>query len=243
MSVYTSLREANAARQEAWCEEGDPAPDLAFRGIELAGEVGEALNIIKKIERERHGWRGSRATLEDLADELADVVICADLAALAVGIDLTAAIVRKFNATSEKVGLPQRLKRVVPCASPEESLVAAAEADGFLSIEDIRRICQAIPCVEPTAPGHPDDPAQAVTEAQPTHRHKKRGTEYVLVGFGSMQTTNWVFVRRVGPDSNTYIVESADMHEVAIYRATDDGTLWVRPREEFEDGRFEELPS
>lgn len=148
MSVYTSLREANAARQEAWCRGGDPAPGLAFRGVELAGEVGEALNVIKKLERERRGWRGSRASLDDLADELADVIICADLAALAAGIDLDAAVVRKFNATSEKVGLPQRLKRVVHCVSPEEALVAAAESGGFLSIEDIRRICNAMPTIE-----------------------------------------------------------------------------------------------
>lgn len=109
MAIFRTLRKANASRQEAWCDGGDPAPDLAFRGVELAGEVGEALNVIKKIERERRGWRGSRASLDDLADELADVVICADLAAMAAGIDLEAAIVRKFNATSEKVGLPQRL--------------------------------------------------------------------------------------------------------------------------------------
>lgn len=106
MTTFAALREANAAREEAWC---DTKPDMAFRGLELGGEVGEALNVMKKLERERHGWRGSRATLDELADELADVVICADLAAASAGIDLDAAVVRKFNATSEKVGLPQRL--------------------------------------------------------------------------------------------------------------------------------------
>jgi len=131
MMVYRTLREANVARQEAWCAGGDPEPDLAFRGVELAGEVGEALNVIKKIERERRGWRGSRATLDDLAGELADVVICADLAALAAGIDLDAAVVRKFNATSEKVGLPQRLAvNDGPAGRPfsEDELVAVLGA-------------------------------------------------------------------------------------------------------------------
>ncbi len=105
--TYTTLREANVARQAAWCP--DQLPDLSFRGNELGGEVGEALNVIKKLERERHGWRGSRDTVDHLAEELADVVICTDLVAITAGIDLDAAVRSKFNATSEKVGLPHRL--------------------------------------------------------------------------------------------------------------------------------------
>jgi NTP pyrophosphatase (non-canonical NTP hydrolase) len=106
---FESLREANSARQIAWCADGDSIPDLAFRGNELAGEVGEVCNVVKKLERERHGWRGSRDTVAHLAEELADVVICADLVAMAAGIDLQAAVAAKFNSTSEKVGLPHRL--------------------------------------------------------------------------------------------------------------------------------------
>jgi NTP pyrophosphatase (non-canonical NTP hydrolase) len=108
--VYRTLHEANVARQMAWCPDLNSQPDLCFRGVELAGETGEACNVIKKLERERHGWRGSRDTKEHLAQELADVVICANLAAIAAGIDLDAAVEAKFNETSEKVGLPHRLK-------------------------------------------------------------------------------------------------------------------------------------
>jgi NTP pyrophosphatase (non-canonical NTP hydrolase) len=107
---YNSLREANIARQAAWCPE--QVPDLSFRGCELAGEVGEALNVIKKLERERLGWRGSRDTVEHLAEELADVIICTDLVAISAGIDLDAAVARKFNATSDKVGLPHKMREV-----------------------------------------------------------------------------------------------------------------------------------
>ncbi len=102
-----SLREANTVRQAEW--DVDSQITLEYRGNELGGECGEALNVIKKLARERMGIRGSRATVEQLAEELADVVICADLIAMSVGIDLDAAVRDKFNATSEKVGLLTRL--------------------------------------------------------------------------------------------------------------------------------------
>lgn len=118
--TLNDLRRANEARQAEWCP--DQVPDLSFRGNELAGETGEACNVVKKLERERLGWRGSRATLEQLAEELADVVICADLTAMTAGVDLHAAVAAKFNATSEKVGLKTRL----PMAEPSEFLAADA---------------------------------------------------------------------------------------------------------------------
>lgn len=105
--TFAELRAANIARQAEWCP--DQLPDLSFRGNELAGEVGEACNVIKKLERARHGWRGSRDTVEHMAEELADVVICADLCAITANVDLGAAIARKFNETSEANGLSVRL--------------------------------------------------------------------------------------------------------------------------------------
>lgn len=75
--------------------------------------------------------------------------------------------------------------------------------------------------------------ALAVAE-KPTHRHKKRGSKYVLIGYGKMQCDWW----EITGAGTRYPV---DMREVAIYRSIEDGSLWVRPREEFEDGRFEAL--
>lgn len=104
---YSTLRAANSARQRE--RDVDNQLTLAYRGNELAGEVGEACNVIKKLERERLGIAGSRDTKEHLAEELADVIICVDLIAAAEGIDMDAAVRSKFNATSEKVGLRTRL--------------------------------------------------------------------------------------------------------------------------------------
>jgi len=107
MITLEQLRAANLVRQIEW-QKGQPV-SLSYRGNELGGEVGEALNIVKKIERERMGIVGSLATAEQLAQELADVVICVDLIAGEFDIDLGAAIRDKFNATSEKYGLTTRL--------------------------------------------------------------------------------------------------------------------------------------
>lgn len=98
VNAFRLLALANAARQEEW----DPHNKitLIYRSNELGGETGEACNVIKKLERERLGIRGSRATKEQLADELADVIICASLIANNTGIDLWEAVVAKFNKTS-----------------------------------------------------------------------------------------------------------------------------------------------
>ncbi|MCO5082670.1 MAG: hypothetical protein M9955_13565 [Rhizobiaceae bacterium] len=68
------------------------------------------------------------------------------------------------------------------------------------------------------------------------YRHRRRGTEYLLVGFGRMQAESWL--DGSSPERNAGDLYSIDMREVAIYRGVADGRLWVRPREEFE-GRFD----
>lgn len=100
---FDLLRKANYKRQQEW--DSDNQITLSYRGNELAGEVGEACNLIKKLERERIGIRGSRTTKEALANELADIIICADLIAMHQNIDLANAVKEKFNATSKKYGL------------------------------------------------------------------------------------------------------------------------------------------
>ncbi len=90
MSIYETLRAANSTRQKEW--DVSSAITLAFRGNELLGESGEAANVIKKLDRERIGLAGSRATTNQLAEELADIIICTDLVAMHLEIGLAAAI-------------------------------------------------------------------------------------------------------------------------------------------------------
>lgn len=80
------------------------------------GELGEAANVAKKLNRIRDGLAGANAAHEieeylrnELAKEIADTFIYLDLLAASEGIDLAEAVPAKFNATSEKLGLPHRI--------------------------------------------------------------------------------------------------------------------------------------
>jgi len=103
----TTLRNANQERHLEWAN-GNDIP-LSFRGLELAGEAGEACNELKKLERFRMGMVGGKDDMQGLREELADVLICIDLIAMDLDIDLGDALKEKFNKTSEKYGLATRM--------------------------------------------------------------------------------------------------------------------------------------
>jgi hypothetical protein len=56
-------------------------------------------------------------------------------------------------------------------------------------------------------------------------RHRKRGIIYTIEGSAHLQTDTPL----------------SDMAELIVYRCDHDGSLWVRPTAEFNDGRFDLL--
>lgn len=108
MLDFETLRNANIERDKEW----DPEHKITieFRGLELAGEAGEACNATKKYSRALVELPGSKATVYEILEELADVVISADLLAMQLGHDLGRAITEKFNTTSLEYGLKTRIK-------------------------------------------------------------------------------------------------------------------------------------
>lgn len=109
MSTFSTLREANIVRQKEW----DPTDKItpSFQGNELAGEVGELCNLVKKFDRHRMGLKGGKVDLDAIKEEIGDIVICLDLLAIGLGVqeDINELARRKFNKTSAKYGLTTRV--------------------------------------------------------------------------------------------------------------------------------------
>lgn len=109
------LRVNNVSRADRWHSDGE-AWTLGDWGNAMAGEAGEACNVIKKIRRIETGTAIARVNEQELeplraklAKELADVVIYADLIAAQIGVSLGDAISEKFNEVSEQYGFPERI--------------------------------------------------------------------------------------------------------------------------------------
>lgn len=94
---FEALREANVRRCEDVFHPLDSWSPQDW-ACAMAGETGEACNLIKKLRRNEAIDHG------DIGRELADVVIYADLLAARLRLDLGAAVRGKFNEVSAKRG-------------------------------------------------------------------------------------------------------------------------------------------
>lgn len=79
----------------------------------LVGEVGEAANVIKKLNRYRDGIPGNKVSEAELRDqlrkELGDVFVYLDLLAQSCGFMIADAAAEVFNAKSAEIGYPVKL--------------------------------------------------------------------------------------------------------------------------------------
>lgn len=79
----------------------------------LMGELGEAANVAKKLNRLRDGIPGNKETEEELKEklkrELSDTFIYLDLLAQSEGINLESAVIETFNNKSREIGSDVRL--------------------------------------------------------------------------------------------------------------------------------------
>lgn len=101
--TFNDLRRANLARAKDWNPSGKPL-GIEFAALELCGETGEFANEIKKALRAKAGIAGGKVDSEAVEDELADVAICVSLMAIALDVDLSDIVERKFDKTSAKHG-------------------------------------------------------------------------------------------------------------------------------------------
>lgn len=112
---FSALREANLARLSLFKNaRGGPAHSqqdgsdwsLSDWLTAVCGELGEAANVIKKVNRADFTLEEAR---DKLAQEFADVMIYLDILAYRCGIDLGLAVIDTYNRKSEQLDLPCRL--------------------------------------------------------------------------------------------------------------------------------------
>lgn len=99
--TFNTLRNANEQRRKEVKRFGNRDWKLSGWSNAILGELGEAANLIKKVERGDFPLADVR---RKLADELADVQCYLDILACEAGINLGEATMEKWNEISEREG-------------------------------------------------------------------------------------------------------------------------------------------
>lgn len=112
---FETFSQANRARCES--PEGFKHPlhgwSLSDWMTATMGELGEAANVAKKLNRVRDGVPGNKNTEAELRDmlrrEIGDIFVYLDLMAQAAGFTVEEAAREVFNAKSKEIGYPVAL--------------------------------------------------------------------------------------------------------------------------------------
>lgn len=117
--TFAEVTEVNVTRCNRWHHGGinNWSPERWYTAT--SGELGEVGNALKKLFRvedeianinEPGREIDSRAAaVAKIGEEIADTFLYLNLLATRLGIDLPTEVVKKFNATSERYGFPERL--------------------------------------------------------------------------------------------------------------------------------------
>jgi len=155
--TFKRLREANLKRCESWHPGGVTDWSLSDWAVALTGELGEACDIIKKLNRVRDEIVGNKLSEDELKvelkKELADTMIYLDLLAARAEIDLADVVIDKFNEVSVRIGLPNRLaKQALAEGEMKTQLLIGCQIEdcasevsypiGMMKLFDFKPICQ-----------------------------------------------------------------------------------------------------
>jgi NTP pyrophosphatase (non-canonical NTP hydrolase) len=114
--TFSAVSGINRARCERWHPD---FPNDGWTGSDwsnaMAGEAGEACNVVKKLRRDDFGKvqaaADSRADLvAKLATEIGDTFLYLDLLAQFYGLDMARCVIDTFNRVSIREGFPERIE-------------------------------------------------------------------------------------------------------------------------------------
>lgn len=113
--TFGQFSEANRARCESPMGFNHPLNGWSTSDwmTAMVGEVGEAANIVKKLNRARDGVPGNKLSPDELRDqlrkELGDVFVYLDLMCQSLGFSIADAAAEVFNAKSDEIGYGTKL--------------------------------------------------------------------------------------------------------------------------------------
>lgn len=105
--TFAEFTEANKKRSGEW--KTLEVWSLSDWMVATLGELGEAANVVKKLNRIKHGLElGQKETQDDLQKqlelEIADTLTYLFCFAIKAGINLEKAVIEKFNIVSDRIG-------------------------------------------------------------------------------------------------------------------------------------------